>query len=105
MIKVGGKDSVENVGFLNIRGYMTTVWTLKYWNRGLFLVSNLKSFQYVLGLVVSVFLKNFILAILISLVIRFLAILEFVNATCSLEGFEQSVSSPDCVKEGIRQPR
>ena len=65
MIKVGGKDSVENVGFLNIRGYMTTVWTLKYWN--CFLVSILKSFQYVLGLEVSVFLKNFILAILISL--------------------------------------
>ena len=49
MIKVGGKDSVENVGFLNIRGYMTTVWTLKYWNRGLFFSEYFEEFPVNIG--------------------------------------------------------
>ena len=49
VIKVGGKDSVENVGFLNIRGYMTTVWTLKYWNRGLFFSKYFEEFPVCFG--------------------------------------------------------
>ena len=102
VIKVGGKDSVENVGFLNIRGYMTTVWTLKYWNRGLFFSKYFEEFPVCFGVGSICVPKelHFSYSDFLGNTIPCNPILgKFVSATCPFEGFEQSVSSPDCFKE------
>ena len=81
------------------------VWTLKYWNKGLFFSECFEEFPVCFGIGSISVPKELHLSypdFLCNTIPCNLILGEFGNATCSLECFEQSVSSPDRFKEGIR---